>query len=218
MNINKHIIDQRIRKIIQEKPEWFADQADEDRKISRAFVLLTVATYLAIELSEAQSILTDGGGDAGIDAIYIGDTTDLELPVTLFQGKYKKNLETDANFPATEVQKVVNAIWTIFDRNKDTRTVNPTLGAGIEEVRSLISDGYIPIVKVVLFNNGLTWNDEGQQHLANANFPKGQVGFEYINHEHIVEFIQSPKDIKATFRFTGKGLVEDFNFKRLRTI
>ena len=25
MNINKHIIDQRIRKIVQEKPEWFED-------------------------------------------------------------------------------------------------------------------------------------------------------------------------------------------------
>ncbi len=215
MNINKHIIDQRIRKIVQEKPEWFADQNDEDRKVSRAFVLLAVSTYLGIELSEAHSILTDGGGDAGIDAIYVGDTTDLELPVTLFQGKYKKNLETDANFPANEVQKVINTIWTIFDRDKDINTINPTLKAEIEEVRSLISDGYIPVVKVVLFNNGLTWNDEGQQHLTNANFPKDQVEFEHVNHENIVDFIQTTKEIKASLKLTGESFVENFNFKRV---
>lgn len=215
MNINKHIIDQRIRKIVQEKPEWFADLGEEDRKVSRAFVLLAVSTYLSIELSEAQSILTDGGGDAGIDSIYVGDTTDLELPVTIFQGKYKKNLETDSNFPANEVQKVINTIWTIFDRDKDISTINPTLKAEIEEIRSLISDGYIPVVKVVLFNNGLTWNDEGQQHLTNANFPKEQVVFEYINHENIVDFIQSTKEIKASLKLTGESVVENFNFKRV---
>ena len=215
MNINKHIIDQRIRKIVQEKPEWFADLGEEDRKVSRAFVLLAVSTYLSIELSEAQSILTDGGGDAGIDSIYVGDTTDLELPVTIFQGKYKKNLETDSNFPANEVQKVINTIWTIFDRDKDISTINPTLKAEIEEIRSLISDGYIPVVKVVLFNNGLIWNDEGQQHLTNANFPKEQVVFEYINHENIVDFIQSTKEIKASLKLTGESVVENFNFKRV---
>lgn len=215
MDINKHIIDQRIRKIVQEKPEWFADQNDEDRKVSRAFVLLAVSTYLSVELSEAYSILTDGGGDAGIDSIFVGDTADLELPVTIFQGKYKKNLETDANFPANEVQKVISTIWTIFDRDKDISTVNPTLKAEIEEIRSLISDGYIPVVKVVLFNNGLTWNNEGQQHLTNANFPKDQVEFEYINHENIVDFIQSSKEIKASLKLNGESFVENFNFKRV---
>ena len=215
MNINKHIIDQRIRKIVQEKPEWFADLNDEEKKVSRAFVLLAVSTYLNVELSEAKSILTDGGGDAGIDSIYIGDTTDLELPVTIFQGKYKRNLETDANFPANEVQKVVTTIWTIFDRDKDIGTINPTLKAEIEEIRSLISDGYIPVVKVVLFNNGLTWNNEGQQHLTNANFPKDQVEFEHINHENIVDFIQSTKEIKASLKLTGESFVENFNFKRV---
>lgn len=215
MNINKHIIDQRIRKIVQEKPEWFADQNDEERKVSRAFVLLAISTYLSIELSEAYSILTDGGGDAGIDAIYVGDTNDLELPVTIFQGKYKRNLEIDSNFPANEVQKVITTIWTIFDRDKDINTINPTLKAEIEEIRSLISDGYIPVVKVVLFNNGLTWNEEGQQHLTNANFPKDQVEFEHFNHENIVDFIQSTKEIKASLKLTGESFVENFNFKRV---
>lgn len=215
MDINKHIIDQRIHKIVQACPEWFADQKEEDRKVSRAFVLLAVSTYLSIELSEARSILTDGGGDAGIDSIYVADTNDLELPVTIFQGKYKKDLEKDANFPANEVQKVIATIKTIFDRDKDIKRLNPTLKAEIENIRSLISDGYIPVVKIVLFNNGLRWNEEGEQHLVNARFPKNQVEFEYINHENMVDFIQSNKEIKASFQLTGESLAEDFNFKRV---
>lgn len=215
MDINKHIIDQRIKKIVQEKPEWFTDINDEHKKISRAFVLLSVSTYLSIELTEAHSLLTDGGGDAGIDAIYVGGTSDLELPVTIFQGKYKQNLEVDSNFPANEVQKVVNTIWTIFDVDKDINTLNPNLKSEIQEIRSLIGDGFIPVVKVVMVNNGIKWNDEGEQHLKNANFPKDQVDFEHINHENIVDFIQSHKGIKVSLRLNGASIVENFNFKRV---
>lgn len=215
MDINKHIIDQRIKKIIQDKPDWFSGINDNHKKISRAFVLLSVSTYLSIELTEAMSLLTDGGGDAGIDAIYVGDTSDLELPITIFQGKYKEDLEVNSNFPANEVQKVVNTIWTIFDVDKDINTLNPNLKFEIQEIRSLIGDGFIPVVKVVMVNNGLKWNDEGEQHLKNAHFPKDQVEFEYINHENIVDFIQSPKGIKTSLRLNGSSIVENFNFKRV---
>jgi len=215
MDINKHIVDQRIKKIVQDKPEWFSDINDEDKKNSRAFVLLSVSTYLSIELTEARSLITDGGGDAGIDAIYVGDTSDLELPVTIFQGKYKNKLDVDSNFPANEVQKVVNTIWTIFDVDKDISTLNPNLKSEIQEIRSLIGDGFIPIVKVVMVNNGLKWNSEGDQYLKNANFPKDQVDFEHINHENIVDFIQSHKGINASLRLNGSSIVENFNFKRV---
>lgn len=214
MDINKHIIDQRIRKIVQDKPEWFAESGNEDYKVSKSFVLLTVSTYLNIELTEAFSMITDGGDDAGIDAIYIGDTNDLELPVTIFQGKYVFNLEKDSNYPANSVLRVINSIGSIFDPSKKVQ-LNQKLKPQIEEIRSLISDGYIPVVKIVLFNNGLKWNAEGEQHIINAGFPKDQVDFEYINHQNVVDFIQSSKEIKASMRLTGESVVESFNFKRV---
>jgi hypothetical protein len=214
MDINKHIIDQRIRKIVQDKPEWFANMGDERQKVSKAFVLLTVSTYLNIELSEAYSLITDGGDDAGIDAIHIGDSNDLELPVTIFQGKYVFDLEKDSNYPANSVLRVINSINSIFDPSKQVQ-LNPTLKPRIEEIRSLISDGYIPVVKAVLFNNGIKWNNEGEQHIKLANFPKDQVEFEFINHHNVVDFIQSSKEIKASLRLTGQSVVESFNFKRV---
>ena len=214
MDINKHIIDQRIRKIVQEKPEWFSDIGDERQKLSMAFVLLTVSTYLNVELSEAYSLYTDGGDDAGIDAIYIGDTNDLELPVTIFQGKYVFDLEKDSNYPANSVLRVINTIESIFDPSKEVQ-LNPKLKPEIDEIRSLISDGFIPVVKIVLFNNGIMWNAEGQKHIDNKNFPKDQVEFEFINHQNIVDFIQSSKEIEARMRLTGESIVESFNFKRV---
>ncbi|MCU0337969.1 MAG: AIPR family protein [Sediminibacterium sp.] len=214
MDINKHIIDQRIRKIVQDKPEWFAESNDENYKISKSFVLLTVSTYLNIELAEAFSMVTDGGGDAGIDAIYLGDTNDLELPVTIFQGKYVFNLDKESNYPANSVLRVIHSIGSIFDPSKEIQ-LNPKLKPQIDEIRSLISDGYIPVVKIIFFNNGLKWNNEGEQHIVNAGFPRDQVEFEYINHQNIVDFIQSSKEIKASFRLTGESVVESFNFKRV---
>lgn len=214
MDINKHIIDQRIRKIVQDKPEWFAEVGDVNNKVSKAFVILTVSTYLNVELSEAFAMITDGGDDAGIDAIYISDTNDLELPVTIFQGKYVFNLEKESNYPANSVLRVINSIGSIFDPLKEVQ-LNPKLKPEIEEIRSLISDGYIPVVKIVLFNNGIKWNTEGEQHIINAGFPKDQVEFEYINHQNVVDFIQSSKEIKASMRLSGESVVESFNFKRV---
>ena len=49
MDINKHIIDQRVRKIVSDNPDKFAGEGDENKKISKAFVCLSVASYLDIE-------------------------------------------------------------------------------------------------------------------------------------------------------------------------
>jgi hypothetical protein len=217
MDINKHLVDQWLKGIIDRNPEWFADINDENRKVSRAFVLLSVSTYLNIELTEARSLMTDGGGDAGIDAIYVGDiTADFKLPVTIFQGKYKRNLETESHFPANEIQKIISTVRTLFDLNKDISTLNPLLKSEIEEIRSIMNDGCTPRVRVVLCNNGLPWNQEGRQHLINADLPEDQTEFEHINHEKIVRLVNSPKGIDTTIQLHGASFVDDdFSFKRV---
>lgn len=214
MDINKHIIDQRIRKIVSENPDWFFMESDENKKISKAFVILGVASYMGIELSEAFSLVTEGGNDSGIDAIFIGDTVNFEFQVTIFQAKYKNNLDNDTNFPANSVLRVVNAVTSIFDPTKDV-LLNKFLKPKVEEIRSLISDGFIPIVKCVLVNNGLPWTEEGKNHIRNANFSSSQVVFEHFNHQNIVEQLKSIEKINDTLSLTGEGVVEEFNFKRV---
>ncbi|MCA0445329.1 MAG: AIPR family protein [Bacteroidetes bacterium] len=214
MDISKHIIDQRIKKIVTENPSWFEKIGDEQQKLSKAFVCLSVSSYLNVELSEAAGYLTEGGNDAGIDAIFIGDFNDFEFPVTIFQGKYVFDLEKDSNFPANSVQKVVSSIASVFDPQKPV-LMNKELKPKVEEIRSLISDGYVPTIRCIFTNNGLSWNVEGQQHINNAGYPAEQVQFEHFNHSDIVDLLQTKKDINATIKLAGKSFQEDFNFKRV---
>lgn len=60
MDIAKQIIDQRINKILEDNEETFTDN-DKERNRSKAFLLLGVAAYLDIDMTEAVQYLTDGG-------------------------------------------------------------------------------------------------------------------------------------------------------------
>ncbi|MDC3416664.1 AIPR family protein [Aquibacillus salsiterrae] len=214
MDINKQIVDQRIRKIISDNEDWFVSEKDEKRKQAKAFVLLATASYLRVDLSEAITFLTEGGNDAGIDALFVGDPIDYEFPVTIFQGKYKFDLESDSNFPSNSLIRVLNTVNTIFDPSNEVK-LNELLQPKVEEILSLISDGYIPNVKCIMVNNGLSWNDEGEHHIKNAGIPENQVVFEHYNHDDIVEHLKSKKEINDTITMVGKSIVEEFNFKRV---
>ena len=98
MDINKHIVDQRINKIINDNPELFEADNDKNRKLSKAFLMLGVSSYLDIELKDVMSLITEGGNDCGIDAMYIGDVSETEFTVFMFQSKYKFNLDNDSNW------------------------------------------------------------------------------------------------------------------------
>ena len=212
MDLNKQIIDQRIRQIVSDKTEWFGD--DENRNISKSFLLLSIASCLEMDISEAYNCITDGGGDAGIDGLYIGDTNDYEFPVVLFQSKYHFNLEKEYNFPDNAVQKLINTVGVLFNPNRDVQ-LNPLLKPKINEIRSLIMDGYFPTVKCILTNNGEKWQQEGEQHITNANFPKNQVSFEHYNHLDISKQLYSSEPINDSLTLTGKAVIEDFDFKRV---
>ena len=97
MNINASIIDQQIRALadrqktaIEEKENF---KNDDTKLRSTAFVVLVVKTLLDLTEEEAIECLTEGGGDFGVDAIEVGEVLDGEFSVTIFQGKYKSDLE-----------------------------------------------------------------------------------------------------------------------------
>ena len=70
MDIFKQIIDQRISKIMTDNPDFYKED-DDNRRKSKAFLLLGVASYLDIDIAEAIQYITDGRGDGGFDAAYI---------------------------------------------------------------------------------------------------------------------------------------------------
>jgi len=218
MSINIGIIDQRVRKLAEDLAAEFETRLniknDEDKQRSVSFVFLVVKTVLDLPDEQALDCLTEGGNDFGVDALHIGDVEDGEFVVTLFQGKYKRDLAGDANFPQTGVEKVIQAIRYLFDPDA-VITTNASLTKRLEEIRSLVRDGHIPRVRVVLCNNGLTWPATAQQLIDRAEYPEEQVAWEHVNHDGIVRLMQAAKQVDDTLRLSGKAIIEDMDYCRV---
>ncbi|MDM8516352.1 AIPR family protein [Desulfobacterales bacterium HSG16] len=217
MNINASIIDQRLISVA----DAICQQAAEELRItetgrlkSLAFVYLCVKIMLDAEDAEAFDCLTEGGGDFGVDAMHISEEYDGEFTVSLFQGKYKNNLDGNANFPESGITGLINAIKHLFDPASQLQYINARLRAKVEEARSLIRDGYIPRIRALACNNGLEWKDAAQEAIDRAGFGN-QVTWEHVNHERLVKILQASRPVRENLQLSGKALVEDMNFSRV---
>ena len=216
MNINASIIDQRIAGIVEEHPEWLPEGNDINKKKSAAFVLLCMSTCLEITLADSAELLTEGGNDAGVDGLHVGEVEDGDFLVTIFQGKYKvKDLSGKANFPENDVQKAIGTVRVLFDPNRSV-ALNEKIAPKIEEIRSLIRDAYIPNVRVILCNNGDKWTAQADHWVAGAEEDYGdKVKFLHFNHDSIVSILQRSKQVDTTLTLSGQAIVEDMNYMRV---
>ncbi|MCZ8249141.1 MAG: AIPR family protein [Microcystis sp.] len=217
MNIIASIIDQRLVSVsndIRQKASEELRITDEGRLKSLAFVYLCVKTILDLDGDDVFDCLTEGGGDFGVDAIHISEEYDGEFTVSLFQAKYKNNLEGKSEFPEGGIKSLINAINYLFNPAAKLEHINQRLLVKVEEARSLIRDGYIPQVRTIACNNGLKWNLSAQEAIDRAEFGD-QVTWEYVNHERLVKILQASKPVKDTLQLSGKAIVEDMEFSRV---
>lgn len=217
MNINAGIVDQRLTGILNDAAHLLPPKLSQDKAKQRsvAFVLLCIATLLDLSLEEAAEVLTEGGQDEGVDGLHWGEVEDGEFTVTLFQAKYKhEDLNGTANFPENGVQKAMATVAGLFDPNRRL-ALNPRLAPRVEEIRSLIRDGYIPTVRVILCNNGAKWTQDAQQRIDQAGFPADQVIWSHFNHDAIVGALQRFKPVDDSLRLEGRAIIEEFNYRRV---
>lgn len=217
MNINASIVDQRLTGIMQNHLELIESYSGKDivKQRSVAFVLLCVNTLLGLPLEEAAELLTEGGNDAGVDALHFSEPDDGEFTVTIFQGKYKHvDLTGSANFPENGIKAAINMVGTLFDPGKSIQ-LNRHLAPRVEEIRSLIRDGHIPNVRLILCNNGAKWNDQAQSWIDQTGFSNDQVSWAHFNHDNIVAVLQSDKAVDDSIQLQGKAVIEEFDFRRV---
>ncbi|MCZ7555772.1 MAG: AIPR family protein [Bacteroidia bacterium] len=217
MNLNASIIDQRLSGLMDEIRERAQQELrinDETRLKSLAFVYLCVQTMLDLDLDETFDCLTEGGGDFGVDAMHLTEAVDGEFAVTLFQAKYKTNLEGTSNFEAKGIDDLINAVRYIFDPSATLGAINERLEVKVEAARSLIRDGAIPRVRIVACNNGLKWNENAQNAILRSGLGD-QVTWEHVNHDVLVNVIQSSKPVDELLRLTGDAVFEDMKFSRV---
>ncbi|MDB9420676.1 AIPR family protein [Microcystis aeruginosa CS-563/04] len=217
MNINISIIDQRLVSVSEDIRQKASEElriTEAGRLKSLAFVYLCVKTILDLDGDDVFDCLTEGGGDFGVDAIHISEEYDGEFTVSLFQAKYKHNLEGNSNYPEEGIKSLINAINYLFNPAAKLEHINQRLLVKVEEARSLIRDGYIPQVRTIACNNGLKWNLSAQEAIDRAEFGD-QVTWEYVNHERLVKILQASKPVKDTLQLSGKAIVEDMEFSRV---
>ncbi len=215
VNINASIVDQRLTGILEKHAAVIPKGLDATTRRSFAFVLLCVMTALDLPIDEAIELITEGGQDEGVDALHFSEPEDGEFVVTIFQAKYKhKNLDGNSNFPENGVEKALNTVSNLFNPSKKL-TLNEKLAPKIEEIRSFIRDGAIPVVKVILCSNGLKWSQIAEDKIKNSGFPSNQVHWKHFNHNAIVEIAQSRKSVDDSIRTEGEAVIEEFNFRRV---
>ena len=212
-DINASILDQQLTRFL----ELFGErlQGDDRKKRSTAFLLTCMKRVLDISDEEAFDLLTDGPQDAGIDGVHIGDVVDNEFVVTLFQAKYRHDLETKSNFPANAVSLLCASLRNLLDPHSSVE-MDRQLAAKVAEIRSLISDAFIPRIKVIFCNNGLSWDDSAQKVIDDIRQEfNSQVKFHHFNHADIVRLLSKAKTVDACLKLQGKILAEDQNFLRV---
>lgn len=217
MDINAAIIDQHLTALVGEIEKDAKERLriiDDNKLKSLAFVYLSVKTVLDLSYEETFECLTEGGDDFGVDAVHISEKSDNEFTVTLFQGKYKQKLEGTSHFPENGIKSLIYAIRYLFDPSLKIENINKQLELRIAEIQSLIRDGYIPQVRVIACSNGQSWNESTDQEIERAKLGK-QVTFEYCNHDNLVSLLQKTKPVNDSLQFSGKAIVEDFNFSRV---
>src|SRR5690606_2714241 len=104
-------------------------------------------------------------------------------------------------FPATEIGKIAGTVATLFDPDRAFHA-HPRLVVRVEEIRSLIRDGYLPQVRVVLCNNGERWGADGQAVIDGAGFPPERVTWEHLNPDRLIGLMQSQAEVSAELRLT----------------
>jgi AIPR protein len=220
LDVNAGVIDQRLVSLRARIREPLlarlgpSARNDDHKQKSAAFTVLCLQTVLGLDDDTSIDCLTDGGNDAGIDAIHIGDVGDSEFTVTVVQSKYSKNLRGSDGYPASAIQKVAVAVSRIFDVSSRI-TKNSRLQELVTEVVALIQDGNLPQVRVLLCSNGRTWESNGQSEIDASGLESKGVSFYHVNHDQITHLLQKKKTIDVHLKLSGKAMVDDFDYRRV---
>jgi hypothetical protein len=213
MSLNVNIVHQRVESIVEAHSEQLG-HGDENRLRTLAFTALVVSTALDIPLEDAFDYLTDGGQDGGIDAISVGSAQGGEFVVTLVQTKYQRRLDGVGQFPANEIKKLLSTLRGLFDPDAQLQ-LHAALQPRIEEIRALIRDGQIPVVHVILANNGRRWGADGDHLIETSGLTKDQVHWDHVNPDSLVRMMRTPKEVSDEMHLAGQGIIESFDFCRV---
>ncbi len=130
MSIIQSVITVNLENIRTYLPE--RKQSDD----TYAFLIFAMNSILDITINEAILCSTEGGGDGGIDGIYIDETED-NIFIHIFQSKYRTNL--DKGIGKNEIDLTIAKVEEIF-QGAFVENQSPVITNRIEEIRDIIKE------------------------------------------------------------------------------
>lgn len=217
MNVTAQVIDQHVEGVLKRRAsDLTAIRPDADRVAlkSLAFVFLVAKKAFRLSDEEALDGIVDRPGDFGVDALFFDSSDPGEIRIRLIQGKYRRKLTGEAAFPESGIRALTRAVAVLFDPARRV-TVNSRLEARLEEVRSFIAEGAIPMVEAVAANNGRVWTHEAGHLISAAERSFGrQVAWRHIGVDELFRLSLPSRPVRETLRLSGLATVEDFEFRR----
>ena len=137
-----------------------------DGERSKAFARYVMASHFCISSEEFGHHLIDGGGDRGVDIIYI-DHESRKINICSCKCVVTFN-KSRKNFPGVEVDKIITFVEDILNRNETLLIeCRSDLAIKIREIWSLFEDGECFSIEVHLFSNQLGLAEAERSRLAN---------------------------------------------------
>lgn len=171
---------------------------------SLAFTMLVAETIFDIPADELSDHVVDGGGDRGIDLVYIDhDNRRINIASCKTVSSFKNSQKF---FPADEIDKIISFVDDLLTSREETfAACNPRLKAKAEEIWEVFGNEDYQIA-VHLFSNQLTLPSDARNRLRES-LAKHDVGlFEYGLFEVSHGLVKAAKPrFKKTLTPTGES-------------
>ncbi len=218
MSLNTQIIDLQVTGLLDRQRsalERKLGTTENEQLRSAAFVVLCAKVMLDVSEEDAVDLLTDGGNDLAIDALHISEAKDQTVEVTLFQGKYHRDLARahERHFPGNAITQMIAAVATIFDPHRPY-TANALLRLRVEELRQLLLEGNIPVIRVLACSNGAGLTQVSREE-ADAAPLGSRVEWVHIGTETVVGILQRAEVVNDQLHLSGPATSEAFNYKQV---
>lgn len=166
---------------------------------STSFLFLVFNHMFPGKIDEFHEGLTDGGNDFGIDYIHIIEKEN-DVEMFIIQSKYRNNFEnTNKTINDSEVLKVINFFYMIFDKNEDLiNSGNIKLSENVKRIWSMHEAGLICRYSVVFCSNdsGLS---ESSKKIADAfSRENTSVSFEHFGPIDLVNAFHAEGRVQNT--------------------
>lgn len=191
-----------ISLIPEEKNKEFNSRQDSDqRKKSYIFLAYGMSEICNIDILEAISCITDGGGDAQIDGIYIQNEDNQDFAIHFFQSKYYHLNNKDKNIGENNIRLTLESIDVILNGGIPTK-LSPILEDRIKDIKEAISDRGYPNIFIHFLSNGNIPNNE-DIHILMERFDQYEIRF--YGAKEIAKFSLTPpkKNIECLLTTIG---------------